>query len=672
MKVTSHKTQNFIQKIRRNTSSLSTRTLHAALSITRRERSSSSVSSISTIIDRPLIQIHPVEQKYRKRPAKEKNEWALGKIHSHTEYTSSESSTDSEEEDDEGILASENLDAQIQATLQAIRTKDPRVYDERTIFYLEDDNNYTENQDVSHSSRTKAKPMYLNDFHRRNLLKGGADPSVEDEKPLTYIQQQDDLRESIVREIHASMGDSNLSSVESEHERRSHKDEDGGSSDGDNFLIKKQAKSHKDITNINDLTTDNSLNIEAAEKDPETFLSNYLSARAWVPSAGSQFQPFESDDEDDDQRAEAFEEAFNLRFEDPERSNEKLLSHSRNVIAKYSVRKEKSNNRKKRREVERAQKEEKLRERQKDKARLRNLKISEAAEKIKKIRDAAGFSGSQLEDQDWITFLDEGWDDNSWEEQMRRKFGDRYYADHGIQEGENGTAKDKSKFKKPKWRDEIDIEDLVEDKDDFVQHEFPLTGNELGSSAFEFSLSADVIQEPTHEPQRNGRQIRKEIEYSKSEARRQRRKIELHVDNSLNRDEILSGFGTKHAGHFRYRETSPLAYGLTAHDILMATDAQLNQYTGLKKLATYRDAEKKKKDKRRLGKKARLRQWRKETFGDEDGPQITLKELFSTNSHFTSPSANSDQLVPDNSIGKKKRARSGRRKPAVGSWTNEA
>lgn len=40
---------------------------------------------------------------------------------------------------------------------------------------------------------------------------------------------------------------------------------------------------------------------------------------------------------------------------------------------------------------------------------------------------------------------------------------------------------------------------------------------------------------------------------------------------------------------------------------------------GLKKLATFREPDKKRKDKKRYGKKKRLREWRKDVFGDEDG-----------------------------------------------------
>ena len=52
----------------------------------------------------------------------------------------------------------------------------------------------------------------------------------------------------------------------------------------------------------------------------------------------------------------------------------------------------------------------------------------------------------------------------------------------------------------------------------------------------------------------------------------------------------------------------------------MADDTQLNQFAGLKKLAAFRDEEQKARDQRKLGKKARLRQWRKDTFGNEEGP----------------------------------------------------
>ncbi|KAK5627701.1 hypothetical protein RRF57_003416 [Xylaria bambusicola] len=81
--------------------------------------------------------------------------------------------------------------------------------------------------------------------------------------------------------------------------------------------------------------------------------------------------------------------------------------------------------------------------------------------------------------------------------------------------------------------------------------------------------------------------------------------------------EILNGATSKNASSFGYMETKPESFGLTTRDILMASDADLNSFVGLKKLAHWRDPEKQSKDRKRLGKKARLRQWRKDTFGPE-------------------------------------------------------
>ena len=57
----------------------------------------------------------------RKRPGHEANE-----------HSSDESTSESE---DEGELATAALDSEILATIKAIRSKDPRVYDENAKFY---------------------------------------------------------------------------------------------------------------------------------------------------------------------------------------------------------------------------------------------------------------------------------------------------------------------------------------------------------------------------------------------------------------------------------------------------------------------------------------------------------------------------------------------------------
>lgn len=531
---------------------------------------------------------------------------------------SNDSSSDSEDEDDEGILASGELDAQIQATLQAIRGKDPRVYDEKARFYTD----FEDEHPATLISSPQVKPMYLTDYHRENLLAGVgvADADNEDKSSRTYVQQQDDLRQSVIKEMHhASVMDNNSS------EGKDSPTNQGYGDDGDSFLVKKlpELRTADADTSANQIALKS--DPQTAEKDPEAFLSNFMSTRAWIAPPGSKMQPFESDDDEDERRAENFEEAYNLRFEDPQGSNEKLLSHARDAVAKYSVRKEQSNSRKKVRESERAKKEAERCEREEDKARLRKLRIADAEEKIRKIKDAAGLRSGALDEKPWAKFMDEFWDDHRWEEEMKKRFGDEYYADHDAEDG-HATGNGKNSVRKPKWHDDIDIQDIVPDfeAEGTQNPPFSLTNDDLGSEVPLVQQSDDISDESLEIPESGVKKtLKKERVDQRKYARQQRRRIEEIVDQRLNADITLTSLGPKHEGLFRYRETSPLAYGLTAHDILMATDSQLNQYAGLKKLAAFRDTEKKKKDKKHFGKKARLRQWRKETFGDENGPQNT-------------------------------------------------
>lgn len=511
--------------------------------------------------------------------------------------SSEASSSESEDEDDVGELATEVLDSEISATLKAIRSKDPRVYDEKATFYTAFDNG----NDEEPSKGKIAKPMYLRDYHRENLLKGKN--TVGDDEgavPLTYNEEQEALKRSVVGEINAVAANGVDDGVLD--------GEDSGAEDG--FMVAKSKK------NGIERKEQEALDVEQADKDPETFLSNFMSARAWIPSEESRFQPLESDDEDDDRRAEQFEQAYNFRFEDPTKANEKLTSHARDVSSKYSVRRDEVNPRQKRRDAEKERKDAEKQQHTEEKARLRKLRVEEMEEKLRKIKRAAGMRGQNLQGQDWSRFLDDGWDDAKWEEEMQKRFGDSYYADYDVASEEEPSEvhleRKKLKVKKPKWEDDIDIKDLVPDFEKGEEATFSLSEDEPDGSA------DDGGNTGTKNPKKTSKDHKRERQDKKKDARKERRLIEQLVDDQLEIDTALLGGPSKKAG-FRYRDTSPVSYGLSARDILLAQDTQLNEFAGLKKLAAFRDPEKKRKDQKHLGKRARLRKWRKDTFGDEEG-----------------------------------------------------
>lgn len=558
-----------------------------------------------------VLTIYIVEEKYKNKPR------ASGKGSGDEGEDDDEDSSSDEDEDDEGFLVTEALDAQISATLQAIRNKDPRVYDEKATFFEP----IEEGDAVDGDAQKKEKPMYLRDYHRENLLKGtiGAEDNEVTLPVRTYAQEQADLQKSIVTEMHAA--------ADAEMEDAA---ENGDEAMDDDFLVPKPKSSSANQAPHPSRAANVEVDVKLAEKDPETFLSNFMAARAWVAAdRRADLKPFESDDDEEVERAEKFEAAYNLRFEDPEGSNQVLRTFARDIVAAKSVRRDELKGRKKQREVERERREAEKQERDEEKARLRKLQIEQLETKLQKIKKAAGLRGKALKDEEWMKVLEEDWEDDKWEEQMKRRFGDDYYAeveagseaDSDDADDENADQKKKKKAKKPKWDDDIDITDIVPE---FADEEETTKKPSFTVSDSEPEVeSEDEADGTAHKPKSSKDRLKEKQEQRKA-ARLQRKKIEEMVDSHMDVDLAMLPRATKKATPFRYRETSPTSFGLTARDILMAPDTALNQFAGLKKLAPFRDAERKRKDKRHLGKKARLREWRRETFGNEDGPEVVL------------------------------------------------
>ncbi|XDG00872.1 hypothetical protein ABKA04_000487 [Annulohypoxylon sp. FPYF3050] len=516
-------------------------------------------------------------------------------------------SSSDETEDENGFLATEDLDAEISATLQAIKNKDPRVYDSKTTFYKPiDESAPTED---SLAKEKKEKPVFLRDYHREKILRGdtGADFDNAKEPPRTYAQEQDELKQSIKDEIKAQLeADDGAESSDSDEEFMKAKEEtrtvpESGIHPSRAGKIK---VSKPDVTE--------------ADKDPELFLSNFMASRAWVEEDANGWQAFESDEGEDD-KADEWEAAYNLRFEDPNKSNEVLKSYSRNVVAARSVRREDKTARKKQREIEREQKEDEKQKRKEERARLRRLKLDEAEGKLKKIKKAAGLSGKTLKDEEWQKMLEDAWENDKWEEQLKKTFDEQYYAaaEEVLSADEDGVDINKSKkIKKPKWDDDIDIKDLIPDFEDDERPNITLTDDEQNEED-------EDGDEPSAKRQKSSKERKREKLASQKEVRQERAKLEAFIDAKMDIEdpEVLGGSSSssqkKGPSAFSYRETRPESFGLTTRDILMASDADLNQYAGLKKLAHFRPEDKQSKDRKRLGKKARLRQWRKETFGPE-------------------------------------------------------
>lgn len=543
----------------------------------------------------------------------------------------SEDSEEGVEEDDAAELLDEILDDEVNATLQALRSKDPRIYDKEIKFYREADDDANGANGVE-----KEQPMTLRQYHTKNLLEGnftGDDP--EDAPPKTYAQEQEEARRELVKEMHAAA------------------DEDA---EGDEFLVAKPkpASSKKDRVKIT------AEDVEHADKDPETFLSNFMASRAWVPTGTSRFQPLESDDDSEEAAADEWENSYNMYFEDTTGANEKIMTYARDAVASTTVRRDDATGRRKAREAARTKREQERRQKEQDLARLRKLKVEEMEQKVQQIRKIGGLSGRDFKVEEWKDVLEADWSDDQWDAEMQKRFGQSYYddADAGS-DSEDGAGSKKKKAKKPKFDNDIDIKDLIPDfKDD--EEERP----DITLSSDEEAIGDDDVDEDEEEPNakssKSSKSRKQERADAKSAARRDRRLIENLVDSNLEYEAALAA-KPKAPTRFRYRETSPTTFGLTARDILLADDKQLNEFAGLKKLAAFRDEDKKRKDKKHLSKKARLRQWRKDTFGDEDGPKGGFERFVDEEAQGDEAGAEETENIVG-AEGKRKKKRSRKRK----------
>ncbi|RVD84222.1 uncharacterized protein DFL_005984 [Arthrobotrys flagrans] len=527
-------------------------------------------------------ELHRLEEKYGKSASKRRKTDGSG---DDSLASSDESSSSSEDEDEFGELVTNDIDAQIKATINAIRSKDPRVYDAEAKFFDEDA------EDGGDDKSPKEKGMTLKQYHQKNIMEGYTGGEDEDAPPRTYVQEQEHLKRTVVWEMHAAAE---------------------GSDDEADFLIRKPKEPEAE-----DNETPGVALPENPEADPEKFLDTFFTTKAWIPKGATGNIPFESDDEEEEDAAEEFEQMYNMRFEDPTVADRsKIITHARDIAKQKSLRREEKSKRKKARDEKKARKEREEEEKNAGKNRLRKLRVEEMEKKIKMVREAGGLeieAGAEAVDDKWKKILDDAWEDEGWEKQMGDLYGDKYYNeeedlgnDDDGEEEEESKGKKSKKPKKPIWDDDIDINDLVPD----------FKADESMSDAEDAEEGGVALEEPVvTEASSAAVKLKKGAKKDKRADRLLRAQIESYVDDKMPLS--LPGPSKDTGATFRYREVTPEAFQLTPTDILFAGDKQLNAYAGLKKLASYRDDAKKLKDRKRYAKNKgfKLREWRKEVFG---------------------------------------------------------
>lgn len=468
----------------------------------------------------------------------------------------SDDDSTSEEEDDIGDLNTPQIDAAILNIISRIRKKDKALYESEVKFFED-----AERDALGETVKVKqVKPTRIADVHRETLLSGKAnvDYDVQDSADtvpnagMTHVQEQNALRNAFkdVGEDADSDDDVLIPRKKSAQEQQ---DEEA---EYETFL-KQQLDNGVSEQLLSQLKSGNDTNPEGEE-----FLLNYVLKRGWIDKDADRVPSYDqlvdSEDEFNDweEKAEKFETNYNFRFEQPGATE--ITTHPRDV---QSVRR-KEEKRKKEREARNEKEESIKRERREEINRLRNLKKAEIERKIKQIEEVTG-RPMNFDEID----LEADFDPDEWDTKMIERFDDGYYGE---------------KEEKPSWEDDIEIADLGIPESD---HEG------------EYDVEPELAQ-PSHGSQG----------LTKREEKQRKRKVDAMVDATI--PEPLGPGGRM----FRYRKVDPDAFGLSVEDILFADDRQLNDYVGLKKLASFKPHEKHEKDRKKYGSKKRIKQFQKELW----------------------------------------------------------
>ncbi|KAH3682017.1 hypothetical protein WICPIJ_007009 [Wickerhamomyces pijperi] len=500
------------------------------------------------------------------------------------EFDSEVDSETSEEEDDFGELITEDVEEGFTKVLEAIKKNDKALFDPNVRFFSDE-------VGTAESKDPKQKPIYLKDYHRMNLLSGDAlkeiDEIHDENAPKTYAQEREEERNELLSDIKKAFDDVD-------------ENEDEEDEDDDGFMLKKTATEGQAPTRV----------LPDPTKDEEQFLQEFANQQAWIPHQGDKIIDLdgtEKDDEEFDDAADKFENAYNFRYEDA--NSAEIVSYAR---TQATVRRNELNGRRKKREEERAAKQEKKKQKEKLISKKTTEKINKLADILEQVKKEYGADLSEdLVKKLTDSLLNKDFDDSKWDEVLSEVFNDEFYN------GDSG---------KPTWDDDDELmggeydDDDEEHTEDFEQEGTNEDADEEEKDEESEEPPKKKSKKDQHKEKKSAKKEKKEIKDLAEKAIQQNK---LKIIDSVEEEEPERGRSKdKSEVKFRYREVSPESFGLTTREILIADDGELNEFIGLKKFAPYRPKEQRMKDKRKYAKSKHLKEWRKKVFHNENGPEV--------------------------------------------------
>ncbi|KDQ13913.1 hypothetical protein BOTBODRAFT_44855 [Botryobasidium botryosum FD-172 SS1] len=541
----------------------------------------------------------------------------------------SEDSESDESEDEDGEELTPAVDAAILRTLAKIHRKDPTIYDTSKPVFEEERNRKPANS-LNSSRREKdkhrdslnakqSKPINIKQHALSSLINPGDDASVP--QLPTHVEEQQALRSETISAFHTAVPEEEeeegllilraqtadeAARAEEEYREfltrevgsiddlvwvdggangegptKSDSEEEQADAQQDQKTKKKKKKKRKSQKDVGK---------EPTEESAQEFLMNYILNRGWVDKSSRRLPTYteitghtnskrpshkgekpeepkesgdrssqpavqveganeepEEDEDDFDDIADNFEASYNFRFEEPDA----------NVISRFpreipSLVRRTDTTRKEARERRKQRKEEELLKKKEEVKRLKALKLKEVRKKLAMVSEEAG-----LEDIEGLEGLDlEGdWDPEKHDRQMAELYNDDNF-----------------------------------DPDEFAEQDLDGLAPEEGEA--EWSSLTKSQKKRLKKKQKEAARMEAEDEFEAEGEEEEERELDaedMQELDGMDFNDLIGDLPTR----FKYATSEPVSYGLTPAEILLATDAELNSYMGLKKYAPYRKGKEK-------------------------------------------------------------------------------
>ncbi|KAL8438723.1 hypothetical protein Efla_001271 [Eimeria flavescens] len=563
-----------------------------------------------------------------------------------------EEESTSEEEDEEGELLTPQVEKKLLDVLSLIKRKDPKIYNPNAVFFTDSDFEREEE-----AKEEDAKPMKFKDVIRKTLEEEGPSAFVDEDEKLekrkkttrepAYQEELASLKRSFLEAADAAEAEGegflNLKVKGKEEEEEEE-------TEYRQFLDSRNACKGVDSEAVLSRFWVDGQTLDANE----SFLRDYILNQKWredkaIPAWQAEAGLNEDEDEQQLEEADAFEASYNFRFE--EEGGCEIQGHPR-VIAE-SVR-QTEDKRKKARERRNKQKEEERVRREEELKRLKSLKREEIREKLKQIQQVSGLDDATVKS---VLNLEDEFDSERHDAEMQRLFDADYETQREgrscleLPEGcadilstahetevETLTKKQRKllKLQKRRRRQAAAAEGYAEEEEvSFCEQTAAAKeeeGNEKGkekeenqqeepqaewwlcdgcglgikggkkrfdcSTCENFTLCKICFRNVRHPH----RLVRKTVplhcnppkDFQGAAAATAEEPAELkdllNEYFQLDYEDIIGGdLPTR----FKYRKVEAANYGFSTEEILNSTDADLNSKVSLKKLATYREYDKK-------------------------------------------------------------------------------